>query len=85
MNLFKPQHRYDVISDGDPNKSSFIIPNLLQNSLATSTYFPPDVDECAEEPCSHACFNTYGSYMCNCDEGFELGSDGTSCNGEWAF
>ena len=43
---------------------------------------PPDVDECEEEPCSHGCFNTYGSYMCNCDEGFELASDGTSCIGK---
>uniref|UniRef100_A0A3P8RGF2 EGF-like domain-containing protein n=1 Tax=Astatotilapia calliptera TaxID=8154 RepID=A0A3P8RGF2_ASTCA len=39
----------------------------------------PDVDECADEPCSHGCLNTYGSYMCNCDEGFELASDGTTC------
>lgn len=45
----------------------------------------PDVDECADEPCSHGCLNTYGSYMCNCDEGFELASDGTTCIGEEDF
>uniref|UniRef100_A0A3P9Q385 Fibulin 5 n=1 Tax=Poecilia reticulata TaxID=8081 RepID=A0A3P9Q385_POERE len=39
----------------------------------------PDVDECEEQPCSHGCFNTYGSFMCNCDEGYELASDGTTC------
>ncbi|TWW72584.1 hypothetical protein D4764_16G0010810 [Takifugu flavidus] len=30
---------------------------------------------------SHSCFNTYGSFMCSCEEGFELTSDGTSCIG----
>lgn len=46
------------------------------------TVVSPDVDECEDEPCSHGCFNTYGSFMCNCDEGFELASDGTTCIGE---
>lgn len=47
-----------------------------------SCILPPDVDECLEEPCSHGCFNNYGSFMCNCEEGFELAADGTSCIGK---
>lgn len=43
---------------------------------------PPDVNECLDQPCSHSCFNTYGSFICSCEEGFELTSDGTSCIGE---
>lgn len=47
----------------------------------------PDVDECETDSCTHGCLNTYGSFMCTCDEGFELASDGTTCNGnqgrEW--
>lgn len=43
---------------------------------------PADVDECHDNVCTHGCFNTYGSFMCNCDEGFELAADGTSCIGE---
>lgn len=52
--------------------SSFILPFSLS----------PDVDECETNPCSHGCLNTYGSFMCTCDEGFELASDGTTCNGK---
>lgn len=62
---------------------------LFQPSLCPSVLFNylfpvvgPDVNECDEEPCTHGCFNTYGSFMCNCDEGFELAADGTSCIGE---
>lgn len=40
------------------------------------------MDECNGDVCTHGCFNTYGSFMCNCDEGFELAADGTSCIGE---
>lgn len=58
--------------------SSSILPSffLLRFSLS------PDVDECETNPCTHGCLNTYGSFMCTCDEGFELASDGTTCNGK---
>ena len=54
---------------------------MVHDSI-TALPLNPDVDECEDEPCTHGCFNTYGSFMCNCDEGFELASDGTSCIGE---
>lgn len=33
-------------------------------------------------PCSQRCYNTYGTFLCRCDQGYELGSDGFACNGE---
>lgn len=42
-----------------------------------------DVNECEMgAPCSQRCFNTYGTFMCRCDQGYELGPDGFTCNGK---
>lgn len=57
---------------------------LLSPAVNFHTYhlpLSPDVDECETDSCTHGCLNTYGSFMCTCDEGFELASDGTTCNG----
>lgn len=45
-------------------------------------YCHVDVDECrARVPfCAHRCVNTVGSYKCECQPGFSLGSDGKSCD-----
>lgn len=32
-------------------------------------------------PCSQRCYNTYGTFLCRCDQGYELGPDGFACNG----
>ena len=42
-----------------------------------------DKDECAtgEHDCQQICFNTPGSYMCWCDTGYQLGTDGHTCEG----
>ena len=44
-----------------------------------------DVDECAsmDNLCSQDCYNTFGSYDCNCTEGYVLESDGYNCNGKY--
>uniref|UniRef100_A0A4W5QVP8 Thrombomodulin n=1 Tax=Hucho hucho TaxID=62062 RepID=A0A4W5QVP8_9TELE len=31
-----------------------------------------DIDECEMGECLHNCTNTYGGYLCSCDEGFDL-------------
>ena len=31
--------------------------------------------------CEHTCVNTGGSFYCDCDDGYEVDSDGLSCNG----
>ena len=45
-----------------------------------------DIDECAEgsDECDEHCYNTVGSYSCNCTgPGYRLHSDGTTCQGEY--
>ena len=40
-----------------------------------------DIDECAENlhNCESGCSNTDGSFICTCEEGYMLESDGRSC------
>ena len=42
-----------------------------------------DINECNGllVSCEHSCINTVGSYECDCDNGYELHSNGRSCNG----
>ena len=42
-----------------------------------------DIDECSNDTlndCSQRCKNTGGSYICECDPGYRLGSDGHTCH-----
>ena len=43
-----------------------------------------DTNECSSNNsgCAQVCTNTPGSYMCECDPGYELDGDGSSCNGK---
>ena len=43
-----------------------------------------DIDECSSDNggCAQVCTNTPGSYMCECNTGYELDGDGFSCNGK---
>ena len=44
---------------------------------------PPDVNECdMGAPCEQRCFNSYGTFLCRCHQGYELHRDGFSCSGE---
>ncbi|XP_043993409.1 EGF-containing fibulin-like extracellular matrix protein 1 isoform X2 [Gambusia affinis] len=39
-----------------------------------------DVNECeTESSCQHHCYNLIGSFLCQCDHGFELSPDKVSC------
>jgi len=40
-----------------------------------------DIDECLSSPCGQICTNTAGSYQCSCNNGYELDSDGITCDG----
>ncbi len=44
--------------------------------------FVPDVNECdVQSPCQHHCYNLIGSFLCQCDQGYELAQDSVSCQG----
>lgn len=43
----------------------------------------PDNNECVLNThlCHHICINTIGSYICDCNVGYMLNSDGLTCSG----
>ena len=44
-----------------------------------------DQNECERDGmCMHSCRNTYGSFQCSCNQGYELAADGRSCEGQSA-
>ncbi|NP_001103991.1 uncharacterized protein LOC563864 precursor [Danio rerio] len=48
--------------------------------MADSQNYCRDVNEClTANPCQHQCYNLMGSYICQCEVGFELASDSVSC------
>lgn len=46
-----------------------------------------DIDECVTDTddCSHFCFNNIGSYTCDCELGFMLDENQTTCIGMMVF
>ncbi|KAA0712453.1 EGF-containing fibulin-like extracellular matrix protein 1 [Triplophysa tibetana] len=49
-------------------------------STALNPRMGPHVNECAtSNPCQHQCYNLIGSYICQCEVGYELASDSVSC------
>ena len=54
----------------------------LVGMVSDMLLFFTDVNECAtENPCVQTCVNTYGSFICRCDPGYELEDDGVHCSG----
>lgn len=42
-----------------------------------------DINECnGTHSCEYHCTNTYASYVCLCPKGYQLNSDGLTCNGK---
>ena len=55
----------------------------LTHTVFHINYFP-DVNECliaTDNNCSQLCINTNGSFHCQCNSGYVLSSDDTTCNG----
>ena len=46
-------------------------------------FFQLDIEECSNltHNCSQICTNTNGSFICECNIGFLLDIDGSTCNG----
>ncbi|XP_062304231.1 EGF-containing fibulin-like extracellular matrix protein 1 [Osmerus eperlanus] len=48
--------------------------------MADETNYCRDVNECEDSnPCQHQCYNIMGSFICQCEQGYELVSDQVSC------
>ena len=43
-----------------------------------------DINECSgvDNKCQQQCSNTVGSYLCSCQSGFHLNTDGATCSSE---
>lgn len=55
---------------------------VLNQRGLKKNYFVSDVNECdGESLCQHHCYNLIGSFLCQCDHGFELAADKVSCEG----
>ena len=44
----------------------------------------PDIDECLENTdlCEHDCYNTHGSYVCDCEPGYKIDENDFFCSGK---
>ena len=41
-----------------------------------------DINECNNNStCDHRCINTFGSFVCECNSGYELNDDLMTCSG----
>ena len=49
-----------------------------------SVFYIPDIDECLEniDLCEHDCYNTYGSYVCDCEPGYKIDENDFFCSGK---
>ena len=46
-----------------------------------------DIDECSDDSsiCDHTCVNEPGSYTCECDDGYTLAEDLSTCSGLFKY
>ena len=54
------------------------------SSCKLSIYLILDVNECmlGSSNCTQVCTNTIGSYLCDCNTGYIVGTDNATCNGK---
>ena len=59
--------------------------HILTHIHVYMCFFFSDNDECSlgTHNCIQTCTNTEGSFYCRCSTGFQLNSDGATCNGEY--
>ena len=43
--------------------------------------FLTDINECLNSSCDQICINTNGSFICECDPGYQLNEDLMTCSG----
>ncbi|XP_074032807.1 protein tolkin, partial [Leptinotarsa decemlineata] len=70
----------DVTSSSNTMLVRFVSDSLVQKGGFTATVMK-EYDECSriQHGCQQLCVNTLGSYVCACDIGYELHSNGKNC------
>ncbi len=66
------------------NINAMVVIGRLGNYLVVIIIYLPDINECLlnTDNCEHSCMNAEGTYTCDCDDGFQLVSDGIHCSGQ---
>ena len=57
--------------------------HIFNQYIISCILYNPDINECDDNNggCSQLCNNTEGSYVCLCNSGYVLDSDGKTCLG----
>ena len=57
--------------------------NQIISMTFSCLYIYSDIDECLSNNggCNHNCHDSDGSYTCSCNDGYQLNSDGHTCEG----
>ena len=70
----------EIISSSNTLQVKFVSDSSVEKQ-GFSVRIMVEYDECAvgNHRCAHKCVNTLGSYRCDCKAGYDLNSDGRSC------
>ena len=57
--------------------------NAITKLERNRSFLFSDINECSFDNggCEHICTDTDGSFVCSCNEGYELDLNGANCNG----
>lgn len=80
IGVFCDKQPTNVKSNSNQMYVKFVSDSTVQKA-GFSALLMQEVDECefSDHGCEHECINTIGSYECGCFAGYELQSDGKSC------
>ena len=51
----------------------------ISDEILFICFFYSDINECEEHRCEQICVNLDGSFLCDCNEDFQLADDKVSC------
>lgn len=65
------------------NKVGEVVVYVNAHKCRVAIFLSADIDECLQNNggCDHTCTNTFGSFECSCDQGYDLDENGLTCQG----